>query len=67
MKRLTQRGIKIVIYEPTLKEEYFFGGTVVNSLQEFKRLSDVIVANRAGDELKDVDGKVYSRDLFGRD
>ena len=67
MKRLTQRGIQIVIYEPTLKEKIFFGGTVINNLQQFKQQSDVIVANRAGDELKDVYGKVYSRDLFGRD
>ena len=67
MKRLMQRGIKIVIYEPTIKDETFSGYTVINNLQEFKRLSDVIVANRMNDELIDVKNKLYSRDLFGRD
>lgn len=67
MKRLTQRGIKIAIYEPTLQGKTFLGCEVINSLQVFKKISDVIVANRIDDELTDVDGKVYSRDLFGRD
>ncbi|MDE6064781.1 MAG: nucleotide sugar dehydrogenase [Lachnospiraceae bacterium] len=67
MKRLRAKGVEIVIYEPTMKEERFFGCPVVRDLENFKRFSEVIVANRFSDELADVKEKVYTRDLFGKD
>ena len=67
MKRIKAKGIEIVVYEPELEESEFFRSRVVKDLQEFKRISDVIVANRKSDELLDVDEKVYTRDLFGGD
>ena len=67
MKRLKAKGIEIVVYEPELDEPEFFRSRVVKDLQEFKRISDVIIANRKSDELLDVDEKVYTRDLFGGD
>ena len=56
-----------MVYEPELDEPEFFRSRVVKELEEFKRISDVIIANRKSDELLDVDEKVYTRDLFGGD
>ena len=68
MKRLKAKGIRIVvIYEPMLNDDKFFNSTVLVSLNEFKKISDVIVANRNSENLKDVNDKVFTRDLFHND
>ena len=67
MKRIKARGIEVVVYEPALKEDNFYNSKVIKKLDEFKSVSDVIVANRITSDISDVFDKVYTRDLFSRD
>ncbi|WGZ96033.1 MAG: nucleotide sugar dehydrogenase [Candidatus Thiothrix putei] len=67
MKRIKAKGIDVVVYEPVLGEETFFRSAVIRNVEAFKQMSDVIVANRVTDDIRDVAAKVYTRDVFGSD
>ncbi|NLC26525.1 MAG: nucleotide sugar dehydrogenase [Fastidiosipila sp.] len=67
MKRIKEKGIEVVVYEPNLNEDYFYDSEVIKDLTEFKGKSDLIVSNRLSADLADVQDKVYSRDLYRRD
>ena len=67
IRRLNEKGAKVLVYEPAAKEDSFFGNPITKDLESFKRIADIVVANRISPELEDISEKVYTRDLYARD
>lgn len=67
MKRIKAKGIKVIVYEPTINEKMFYNSEIVNDIDLFKKLSDVVIANRMTNDLIDIESKIYTRDIYGRD
>jgi len=67
MKRIKAKGIEVIVYEPSMEESLFYNSRVINDLDEFKKLCDIIIANRYNEDIEDVLEKVYTRDLYFRD
>ena len=67
MKRLKAKGIKIIVFEPSLNKKNFFGSEVIKNIKDFKEKSDLVIANRMFDEIKDIEKKLFTRDIFGKD
>ena len=67
MKRIKAKGIEVIVFEPAMKESEFYNSKVIRNIDEFKTLSDLIIANRMSADLGDVEEKVYTRDLFNDD
>jgi UDPglucose 6-dehydrogenase len=67
MKRIKAKGIHVIVYEPELDQEFFYNSEVIKDLETFKQRSDLIVANRLTDDIRDVQQKVYTRDIYTRD
>ena len=67
MEKIKEKGIEVIIYEPTLKEEHFFHNRLIKNISEFKNLSDIIIVNRYDNKLDDVKEKIYTRDIYNRD
>ncbi len=67
MKRIKAKGIPVIVYEPTMTESTFYGSKVIKDLKEFKNYAEIIIANRYDKMLSDVNEKVYTRDILGRD
>lgn len=67
MKRIKAKGIEVVVYEPQMKDDLFFNSQIIRDIEEFKKISDIILVNRYSEDIADVMDKVYTRDIYFRD